>query len=165
MPKPIDVSIPLEEYKKMLREGSSSVTYRELTNRLRDIGVINPATRKPYTLSTMYYHMSRNPDFLALRKDVGDTKGKGARPIIVMHYMYPNISKWFEEHVDGIVEYVEDLDYDTVVGRHVYGFGSLPIMMHASCVWWLFDSKGQPLIFDHIPDKVFIHKIKLEKVY
>ena len=143
-----------------LHEEKPNATLKELAKAVSDSGLINSKTRKPYTLSTMYYTMSRLPEMQRFRTD----KTKIRNPLIINMPQFPILSKWLVDNVMGEVIDQDKVTVDYAKGREIYGVCSIPAMMAASKVWWLFEGKV-PVAWDIPSNGYRFRYLKFEVVY
>lgn len=142
-------------------ENNPNITLKELANVVAEAGLINTRTRKPYTLSTMYYTLSRMPEMLRFR--AGKTYKK--LPLIIRMKNFPNITEWLLSTAQGEIVNEKDLTIEMVKSRELYGICDLPIMLAADKVWWVFDGK-QPLLRDRVEgDNIRMRYVKLQVMY
>ena len=158
---PIDRKIVIDLYNEMVAERGKEVSFREIAEELASRGVFNTDTRKPYTLSTMYYILSRTPEGKKNRK-----QQVKKQPLLILMRKYPKISQWMVDNLEGEVIDEFAVTPEIVKGKHVYGFADVPSMMGASKMWWVCRGNSKVLITeDEIPEDVTWRQVEIRVLY
>lgn len=148
------------EIAKQVFESNGNVTLDELAKACSEAGLINSATRKPYTRSTMHYTLKTIPELQKYRLD----KNNQRRPLIIMMARYPKLSEWMAENIPGEIIDEATVTFETAKDRDVYGTCDLPIMLQATKVWWPVNKRGA-LVEDKFDDSYMWRMVKFEVLY
>lgn len=151
------------EYYKKVMEANPNAILRDVVKAMADDGIINPATRKPYSHSTIHYALQRFPE---AQKVKGQNTTK-MTPIVVRMADFPLISKWLEENISNAEVIDEkDLTVEKVAGRRLYGYGSPAILLACAKVWWPFiPRKGAVAVDMELDKSIRFHSFEMIKKF
>lgn len=158
----VDRELVFEYYKKVFG-ADPKANLKDVVKAMADAGIINPATRKPYSHSTIHYALQRFPE----AQKVKGQKTTKYVPIVVRMADFPLMSKWLEENIsDAEVIDEKDLTVEKVAGRRLYGYGNPAILLSCAKVWWPFiPYKGAVAVDQELDSSIRFHSIEVVKKF
>ena len=158
----VDREVVLETYKEVLAKNPYAIL-KDVEKALADKGVINPATRKPYSHSTIHYVLQRFPEAQQLK---GKNNTRDVR-IVVRMADFPLISQWLADNITK-AEVVDekDLTKEMVKGRWLYGWAKPDILLACAKVWWPFIPRKGAVTEDmELDNSIRFHAIDITLKY